>query len=274
MKISPLPTLILVLLFIPTSNLLTFPLFISESNAVRTRFVSDQKLFPSPIKLRNLSDGLPFKDHALSAYPELAKTSTQQDINKVRRIITAINKKTYHCEFNEPQNFLHTVAQKIVPTNFKEYGLLDFRYLQCGFCHQRNYLLVEILISHGFASKLVGLNGHVVGSVFISNKEYFVDADLDVGPFLVNKRFSTSFITSQYKNKVDSESKLNQYLFAYATTQDDSDYDLANLRRIQELQEKTLNFLNFTLTLSIILLILCSYRIVVLQIRKRKNFIR
>lgn len=259
------------LLFIPVSNLLTHPLFTSESNAVSTGFTTDQELFSSFIRFRNLSHGIPFEGQS-STYDNLAKESTQQAIDKIHNIAVFLNKKNYHCGFTESQNTLHKVAKIFMPKEFKEYGLLDFRYLQCGFCHQRNFLLTEVLNSYGLVSNLVSLNEHVVSRVVINNEEYFVDADYGIGPFPVSKRYDNSFITREYKNAGALENQVFAILRAFETTQDDEDYDLNKLRNIQGSQEKNLDALNFILTFMVLFIISCLLRLMDIRLRNRRIF--
>jgi len=266
-----LPYFLIFSMFVPVSNLLTYPLFASESNRVSTGFTSDQELFASPIRLRNLSHGLPFAIQS-ATYGNLTKESTRQAIKKIGNIVIFLNKKTYHCGFTESQNTLHKVAKKFMPEEFKSYGLLDFRYLQCGFCHQRNYLLTEILNSYGLTSNLVSLNEHVVGRVMINNEDYFIDSDYGVGPFPVSKRFDISFITREYRKAGAREYQISAILRAFATTQDDQDYDLNKLRSIQESQEKILNNLNFILTFIVLLVVSCLFRLRNIRLRNRRKF--
>ena len=259
---------LLLVLVIPVSNLLTYPIFISESNAIRTGFKSDQDLISNPFKLRNLSLILPFERMSITDHHDLANTSTQEVLAKVNKIVILVNKKTYHCGPDKSQNILQVVGEFFSPVIFNDEGLLDFRYFQCGFCSQRNYLLVEILESYGFTVKLIGLNGHVVGSVLIKGQEYFVDSDFGIGPFPVSEGLNATFISDQYKKVVESKSQLDTIVFAYTITEDDGVYELSRMHKLQESQEKILNFLNFILTFGILIIISYLFRILSRRIQR------
>jgi hypothetical protein len=105
--------------------------------------------------------------------------------------------------------------------------------------------------------------------VEIENKDYFVDADYGVGPFPVSERFNRSFLTTQYEEVVGPESELRIIVSAYTNTFDDSDYDLSNLRDIQQWQERFLDFLNFTLFL--VMISVAAYLVLFVGIRVRHN---
>jgi hypothetical protein len=261
---------LLLALAIPVSNLLTYPIFISESNAIRTGFKSDQDLISNPFKLRNLSPILPFERMSITDHHDLANSSTQEVLAKVNKIVILVNEKTYHCGPDKSQNILQVVGEFFSPEIFNEEGLLDFRYLQCGFCHQRNYLLIEILESYGFTVKLIGLQGHVVGSVLIKGQEYFVDSDFGIGPFPLSKRLNATFISDQYKKVVEKKSQLDTIVFGYTIAEDDRVYELSRMRELQESQEKILNFLNFILTFGTLIIISYFFRISNQRIRRYK----
>jgi hypothetical protein len=258
-------------MFIPISNFLTFPLLVSDSNAIKIGFQSDQKLFSNPLKLRNSSLKLLPESYSHKDSLNLINASTQKTINEVHKIVNLVYESTYHCPYDAPQSILHYFAQLLSPSQFKEEGLLDFRYFQCGICHQRNFLLNEILRSQGFATNLLGINGHVVVTIEINEFNYFVDSDFGIGPFPIEERFNKAFIVDQYQDIVDSKSELEKIIFAYTIKEDDGNYELTRLRQIQESQINFFNIFNFFLTLGTLLVFSLLFRMIVLKVKELRQ---
>ena len=62
-------------------------------------------------------------------------------------------------------------------------GLLVRSRFSCGFCHQRAYLLFELLRARGIEAIVFGLEGHVVTRFVLNQRTFIADPDYGVGPF-------------------------------------------------------------------------------------------
>jgi hypothetical protein len=257
MKIMRLLSKIPILFFfIPISNLLTLPFLQTDFLIASKESTPKKTAMDEILSIRNSFKNPIIKELENTKNWENFSRSREENLKKIEEIVNSVYFQTSHCGYNQTQNILHAIAKIVFPDTFKSDGILDFRYLYCGFCHQRNFLLIEILEKNGYPSELIGLNGHVVGRVETNQELFYVDADYGVGPFPVIKSTSESYIRYKYSNYPN---KLNAIVDSYVVTQDDGFYDLERLRNNQDSQVFIFNFLNILLTLIILIFLLINF---------------
>lgn len=140
----------------------------------------------------------------LRSIPEQAlhKLDNETSLQYVGRLTQTVHHSTYHCE---PQEFEPSWLIKILFSSprlatFSSNGILVQRYFQCGFCHQRAYLLYRILRENGIAAQVQALDGHVVTGITVDGQPYLTDPDYGIGPFLWgdNSEFLRMTIVANY----------------------------------------------------------------------------
>jgi hypothetical protein len=170
-----------------------------------------------------------------------------------------VHNDTFHCKYYQTHNKVHYLASLLLPILFKEYGLIDWRYFQCGFCHQRNLLLTRILNASGFDAKLIGLDGHVITEITIEKEKYWVDADYGVNIFkkpleveverVVREAYSSTRFTNNKETPELKKRKFDQLIKAYQDYSNDSYYDLTFMRWLEKSQRIALNVIGLSISL-------------------------
>ena len=127
-----------------------------------------------------------------------------------------------------------------------DFGVLSLKVLQCGYCHQRNYIVADALRGHGVKQvTLLGLNGHVVTTFIADGKRYATDADFGVGPFVYPRTAGRmkSEIFRNYSGVKDLYGKqlVDVIADAYETLADNQAYNLDQLDEIRQRQDEILS---------------------------------
>ena len=115
----------------------------------------------------------------------LARRTEESDLGFIKRITDTIHLTTYHCA---PDEYKLTWIEQIIwwsrGKNFLfQQGILTRSRFSCGFCHQRAFLVHQILKQNNIESEVFGLNGHVVNKITLDGEVLFTDPDYGVGPF-------------------------------------------------------------------------------------------
>lgn len=115
--------------------------------------------------------------------------NSQSDKEDIVRIASSfVHHHTWHCE---PSNYELTDLEKLLRLSFSnnlfDQGLLDINRIDCGFCHQRAYILKVVLEKFLISSRVYGLSGHVVLKVDLGDEVFFADPDYGVDPIPFSK---------------------------------------------------------------------------------------
>ena len=170
-------------------------------------------------------------------------------------LMLLVHTNTFHCKYQQPQNLVHLVSAALVPRAFREYGILDWRYFQCGFCHQLNLLLVQMLNKSGFKAALRGINGHVIAEYKIDSKIYWLDADYGIPSFekppeeeveeVIFNVYSEADIRTISGVKVD----LKRIQKAYQNYSNDGYYNLRYLESLSRTQRLIIDIVGYSMVL-------------------------
>lgn len=109
----------------------------------------------------------------------------EKPLGYAKRLSDTVHLTTYHCD---PTNYALSWLDQVMwwSTNYTDAfadGVLVRERFNCGFCHQRAFLVAEQLEKEGISAEVYGLYGHVVARFWVGGNPYFVDPDLGVGPF-------------------------------------------------------------------------------------------
>lgn len=203
-------------------------------------------------------------------------STKEMKLNFVNQIMTLIHANTFHCKVYQHQNMVHLIAKYISPSIFNPYGLLDWRYMRCGFCHQRNLLLVRLLNKFGFSAKLRGLEGHVIAEIAINDEQYFADADYGVATFMKPMENEIDQqIRELYSSALSSKVNITPILKAYNDYSNDQYYNLESLEVYERAQTKILDVLGILLSMLLLTLqlsVIWSIMRISKLLRREKSF--
>jgi hypothetical protein len=187
-------------------------------------------------------------------FPSVLSSMSSYDVSEVASLdavaladgmMITVHHNTYHCKYYNSQNYVHWVAKRLFPFAFEEYGLLDWRYFQCGFCHQRNLLLVEMLMKAGFDANLRGLNGHVIAEYNLNGDVYWIDADYGVSSFVMPKEaLAEAVVIERYsglRKNINGKDFMSSVITAFKNYDNDAYYNLTSLGVIAGSQRLLMN---------------------------------
>lgn len=187
-------------------------------------------------------------------FPSVLSSMSSYDVSGVASLdavaladgmMMTVHHNTYHCKYYNSQNYVHWIAKRLFPFAFEEYGLLDWRYFQCGFCHQRNLLLVEMLMRAGFDANLRGINGHVIAEYTMNGDVYWVDADYGVSSFVMPEESLVEAVVidrySGLRKNVNGKDFMPSVIAAFKDYDNDGYYNLTSLGIIAGSQRLLMN---------------------------------
>lgn len=139
---------------------------------------------------------------------------------EVGELTRAVFDHSEHCEVTELRlSWLENTILALNPfSNLFQQGVLVRERFRCGYCHQRAFLLLEMLQA-GFAGtdatvQMQGLNGHVVLQFVAQGRTFVTDPDYGVGPFEYSSEDSalSQQVSQTYAGSPNLESMLSMYL--------------------------------------------------------------
>lgn len=110
----------------------------------------------------------------------LKRFEDESNLDYAARMNRAVHASYYFCDYTARENLFERMATPFSKT-WNEVGFLQpDRY--CGFCHQKSYIVANILKRNGVDAAVLGINGHVVVLVKEGGAEYIFDPGSGVGP--------------------------------------------------------------------------------------------
>lgn len=155
---------------------------------------------------------------------------------------------TYHCNYQQTGHSLAAYAiarwrPEQLPS-IRQSGYLHPRILQCGFCHQRAFILASALRRNGAENAhVLGVNGHVVAAYDYNGDTYIVDPDYGVGPFKLDRSPEGAAIRERqvaeaYAPVFEAEPNLRALLIgAFLDISDDEEYSTLNALELEAEQQ-------------------------------------
>lgn len=127
---------------------------------------------------------------------ESSSASQAPDANNLENLLVevggltrAVFENSEHCEVSDLRlSWLENAILALNPfSNLFQQGVLVRERFRCGYCHQRSFLLMEMLQARfersGAVAQMHGLNGHVVLQFAVQGRTFLTDPDYGVGPF-------------------------------------------------------------------------------------------
>lgn len=129
------------------------------------------RAFATAPALRSMSD------------PRIARSAGEAPLTFARRATQNLHAATYHCSYDSvSHNWLTAFYGAQIP-GLADYGVLSLKRIRCGYCHQRAFLLGEVLRYGGVEGVAVySLGAHVVTTFVVDGERYVADADYGIGP--------------------------------------------------------------------------------------------
>jgi hypothetical protein len=186
-------------------------------------------------------------------------TKGESKLGYVRRVTDMVHLTTYHCEAADyhlsllDRLFLWLSGN---PSTFAE-GILVKDRFTCGFCHQRAFLVHQILQRNGIKSDVFGLNGHVVTRADIDGRLFYTDPDYGVGPFPTATENIDQAVRENYS--MAPQGNLDLLASLYSSEDDNLSYgdyiDTAYSRQASVFKKS--NILAYSLLLASFILLTC-----------------
>ncbi|MFU0507711.1 hypothetical protein [Pseudaminobacter sp. NGMCC 1.201702] len=153
------------------------------------------------------------------------RSDKETTLGFVSRVSRTVQSTTFNCA---PGDFHLSWAERLMwasigsPNIFAD-GILVRSRFDCGYCHQRAFLVKDLLHDAGIEAEVWGLNGHVVLRLDHAGQAYFVDPDLGPGPFAVNLDGGPMIdVARVYANS--SAANVDALRLIYADASDDAPY--------------------------------------------------
>lgn len=146
----------------------------------------------------------------------------------VERLTRAVFESSEHCEVSDLRlSWLENTILALNPfSNLFQQGVLVRERFRCGYCHQRAFLLLEMLQAHfartGATAEMLGLNGHVVLQFRMQGRTFLTDPDYGVGPFAYHSEDNA--LAREVASAYVGLPNLNQLLSMYLSREDNGAY--------------------------------------------------
>lgn len=178
----------------------------------------------------------------LSGAQAHAVKKSENLLAEVKAVTRGVFENTEHCEVSDLRlSWLENTILALNPfSNIFQQGVLVRERFHCGYCHQRSFILLEILQERfersGAVAHMQGLNGHVVLQFEVGGRTFLTDPDYGVGPFEYHRE--DSVLSTEVTKAYAGIPNLNQMLSMYLSRKDNLAYsstDSFNIIKLKQL---------------------------------------